>query len=97
MCASSFSHSHTLSRSLSLSLCVCVSLSLSPPPPPHAEGHVAYFYEANVLGVLELPCPALNRLSPTLFGGQSRSDLFDSIRVNRTERVRSSGTMLRRC
>eukprot|EP01052_Picozoa_sp_SAG31_P033534 SAG31_NODE_3805_length_3866_cov_2.814972_2_plen_612_part_00 len=55
-------------------------------------GHVGYFYEAMLLDVFGVPKTAVNALvrsTEGLFGGMRREQLFDSIIVNRADRVAS--------
>lgn len=63
-------------------------------PPLWTLGHVAFFYESLLLDVLEAPKENLRAADAEvgadgLFDGLPRKSLFDSIRVNRAERVAS--------
>jgi iron(II)-dependent oxidoreductase len=64
-------------------------------PPLWTLGHVAFFYESLLLDVLEAPKENLRAADAEvgqpdgLFNGLPRKSLFDSIRVNRAERVAS--------
>ena len=57
-------------------------------PPLWSLGHVAYFYEFNVLNILNATCTQLKR--HTFFNGHDREELFDSIRIDREERCASN-------
>ena len=57
-------------------------------PPLWSLGHVAYFYESNVLDIVNAPCNNLKR--QTFFDGKDRKELFDSILIDRKERCASS-------